>query len=138
MLSFYVSFLRALYQIHQNNHWKCKGTNFYANHLLFQRLYEEVVEDIDIAAEKSIGVFDELDVNPGLITSIVEKFMPEKFDGDLIQSSLAAEEEFLKASRKLYLDLKSEDNMSLGIDDMIMSVYNKHEGFVYLLKQAVD
>ena len=134
MLSYYVAFLRALYQIHQNNHWKCKGTDFYSNHLLFQRLYEETSDNADSAAEKSIGIFKELDTAPELISKIISKYLS---NDNLLEMSLEAEKDFLDYSRKLYLELKADDDMTLGLDDLIMSISNSHESHVYLLEQAL-
>lgn len=138
LMSLYVAYLRALYQLHQNAHWKTKGSNFYGNHLLFQRLYEGTQESVDEAAEKALGVFGELKENNDLIKDIVNKFNVENFDNDYIQSLLKAEQAFLALSQTLYNQLKNLKAMTLGLDDLIMSIANRHEVHVYLLKQVVD
>ena len=33
--------------------------------------------------------------------------------------------------------MKEEESLTLGFDDMLMSLYNEHEGNVYLLKQRI-
>lgn len=136
LMAQYVAFLRALYHIHQNAHWKSQGDNFYGNHLLFQRLYEGTSESVDMAAEKTLGVFDELEDMPDFINGIVAKFDFDKFDGDIVKAVLAAEEMFQKFSKSIYDKLKELSVMTLGLDDMLMELAGKHEVHIYLLKQA--
>ncbi|NJO18663.1 MAG: hypothetical protein HC877_23935 [Thioploca sp.] len=57
LLSLYLVFLRALYNLHQNNHWEAED---YGHHLLFQRIYESVKEMVDEAAEKIVGLFGKI------------------------------------------------------------------------------
>lgn len=138
LMSMYVAFLRALYQIHQNAHWKASGSNFYGNHLLFQRIYEGTQQSADEAAEKTIGLYGELHEMSSNIQEITDKFSPEKFDGDLLSASLKAEQTFLALSQTVYNQLKNLKTMTLGLDDLIMSIANRHEVHVYLLKQALE
>jgi hypothetical protein len=44
---------------------------------------------------------------------------------------------FLKFSEKMYDTMKEDESITLGLDDMIMSNFNKHEDTLYLLKQRV-
>ena len=137
LMSLYVAFLRALYNIHQNFHWRSKGDNFYGNHLLFQRLYEGTQEDADNAAERTIGLFDTLEGLDTVIATIVSKYSPEGFEGQLTQPALDAEQTFLAISEKLYQQLKESGDMTLGLDDLIMNIASRHEVHVYLLKQTM-
>ena len=144
LLGTYVAFLRSLYLLHQNHHWQTNGLDFYGNHLLFQRIYESAQENADDAAEKAVGLCgcDCIDLAPQilLINTILKKYAintkncePIKF----IQASLQAEEDFLKFSEKIYNSLKEKNQITLGLDDMLMSIANKREGSVYLLKQIL-
>lgn len=137
MLSEYVSFLRALYLIHQNNHWLCSGEDFYSKHQLFQRLYESTLSDLDTAAEKSVGLTGKLDVNPAIMSKIIDTFCPDKFEGDMVKCSIEAEKAFLRYSTYLYDSIKDSEDMTLGLDDMIMSIANNHEEHVYLLSRIL-
>ena len=137
LMSLYVSFLRALYHIHQNAHWKTKGPEFYGNHLLFQRLYEATQEHVDQAAEKAVGLFGDFEDNHDQVKEICNKFNPENFNDNYIQAALKAEQTFLALSQTLYRQIKNLNAMTLGLDDMIMSIASAHEVHVYLLKQAV-
>lgn len=133
----YVAFLRGLYLLHQNHHWITSGSDFYANHLLFERIYKTAQENADLAAEKFIGLFGSealaLEEHPKLIAECLAKFNKQS----PIESSLAAEKDFLKLSNDVYYELKnSKDKMTLGLDDMIMSIASQREESVYLLQQS--
>jgi hypothetical protein len=51
--------------------------------------------------------------------------------------SLAAEKDFIKLSKDAYNCFEDEDKMTLGMDDMIMSISSKREEAVYLLQQVL-
>lgn len=135
LMSLYVAYLRALYQIHQNNHWRTKGNDFYGNHLLFQRLYEASQEMADGAAEKTIGVFGDLNINSDKIAEIANKFNSEE---NPVLSSLKAEKGFQALSRMVYDELEKAEALTLGLDDSIMANANTSETHCYLLQQALD
>ena len=136
----YLATLKAMQLIHQHNHWTSKGKNFYSHHLLFERIYETVGENLDLAAEKFIGVLgdDCLDYNmqTSLLNKVLEKY--KKMAGDEIRMSLAIEKDFLKYSKYTYDCLEEENRLSLGLDDMIMSIASEREEAVYLLSQTLD
>lgn len=140
MALLYLSALRAIYQIHQNNHWLTKGDNFYGNHLLFQRLYESAQENIDAAAEKLIGIFGReilpQEENSELITKIVKKYS-DKYK-NIVEMSLAIESDFLKIADKAYECFESEKKLTLGLDDMLCAISDDREEAVYLLSSVLD
>lgn len=136
LLSCYVAFLRVIYLIHQNNHWISKGENFYGNHLLFQRLYESAQEDADLAAEKIIGLFGAEYLDFELQKTLIAKLSDLKKEENAVKSSLEIEKKFLAFSKKVYDILKKSDKMTLGLDDMLMSIASKREESVYLLTQS--
>jgi len=135
----YLATLKAIYLIHQHSHWTTKGSNFYGNHLLFQRLYEAAQESADLAAEKFLGLLgeDALDFKfqSDLLHKILTKF--EKFSDEPTEMSLAAEKEFIKLSKEAYDAFEEEGVMTLGLDDMIMAIASKSEEAVYLLQQSL-
>lgn len=135
MLNEYVGMLRGLIIIHQTAHWTCDGDEYYGQHLLFNRLYENVSEDLDLAAEKLIGVFGVEHMNTQAHIEIAKTFIDEYTNKDLTERSLEAEVVFLAFSEELYNSIKDAGDMSLGLDDMIMSISSNHEENVYLLKQ---
>lgn len=145
----YVAILRGLALIHQHAHWHCKSREYYGDHLLFDRLYTAVVANVDTAAEKTIGVFGDnlkdgqisLEGHTELVNKFVRHVISQSNEKDakflLAKRSLVAEEIFLKYSEDLYNKLKKSNKITLGVDDMIMSIASAHEENVYLLKQRL-
>ncbi len=135
----YVSSLRALANIVQHNHWTTKGVNFYGNHLLFERIYEDILEDLDNAAEKFIGIFGTEYLKYDLFNSLVSKVMSKYSDleGSPIEMILKIEKDFLKLSKDVFKSFEDGDKLTLGMDDFLMSVASRHEKNVYLLQQVL-
>jgi len=137
----YIAFLRTLYLLHQNSHWLSNGKTFYADHLMFERLYKSAAENADLAAEKFIGLCgsDKLkfENQPLLIQECFSKYVSENCSWEaLVGCGISAEQDFLKFSEDLYKQLKADDAMTLGLDDMIMSIASDRETALYLLKQT--
>ena len=134
LLSSYVAFTRALYLLHQQNHWSAQN---YGDHLLFQRLYEEAEGLADDAAERAIGLCGKL-MMEGAEAIIVQKFAPEEDNvHNCLMSSLEIEKAFQEMCKKTYDSLKNNDMMTLGLDDMLMEQASKGETHIYLLQQAL-
>lgn len=141
----YLAMLKALREYYHFAHWVSKKDPFYSDHSLFQRLYQELDEEIDGAAEKFIGLMDEevvhvTEINK-MMCDIYEKLeVPKSKDVDgaeLAKCGLKLESAFLRLSEKMYDDMKKDNSITLGLDDMIMSNFNNHEDTIYLLKQRV-
>lgn len=139
----YLAMLKALREYYHFAHWVSKKDPFYSDHSLFQRLYEELNEEIDGAAEKFIGLMDEevvhvTEINR-MMCDIYEKLnVPKSKDVDgseLAKCGLKLEMAFLKLSEKIYDDMTEDNSITLGLDDMLMSNFNNHEDTIYLLKQ---
>lgn len=133
----YLSTLRGMTIIHSHNHWTTKGQNFYENHLLFERIYNSAIEDLDLAAEKFVGLFGSDCLNYELNTNLLNKVLLKYKDGSdsPIKMSLGIEEDFLKLSSQAYEAFEEASVLSLGLDDMISSIASNRESSVYLLKQ---
>jgi DNA-binding ferritin-like protein len=136
----YVATLKAISLIHQHNHWTTHGEMFYAEHLLFERLYKSSIEDLDLAAEKFIGLFGDEALNYKFQTELLSKVLSKynNLEGDPVEMSLAVEKDFIKFSDDAYKCFDEQGELSLGLDDMIMSIASKREEAVYLLQQTLS
>ncbi len=136
LMNGYLALARTMVLVFQHSHWKCKGSNFYGNHLLFSRIYDDAGDIVDSIAEKLIGVFgNESLKHSEQVSNMSEVF--EQFSGeDHFSNSLGIAELFLQLSEDVYNRIKEMNEMTLGLDDMIMAHSSKVEEFVYLLKQA--
>lgn len=134
----YIASLKAIAQIHQHNHWTVNGDNFYELHLLFERLYDATLENLDMAAEEFIGLFGEECLNYSLQAEFLNKVLLKYNDmvDDPVAMSLKVEKDFITFSKEAYNCFEAEGKLSLGLDDMIMSIAKKHEEALYLLQQS--
>jgi DNA-binding ferritin-like protein len=132
--------LRQLYVIETFCHWTTRGDPFYGDHLLFERLYKATAEDADSAAERFIGLFglEAVDYNKQteLMNKVAKKF--ESLHDDPINLALTAEKAFIEFAKAAYDVFEDEGVLSLGLDDLIMSIASTHETAIYLLKQVLD
>lgn len=132
--------LRAAYLTYRNAHWQVRGTGYYGNHLLLQRIYEEAAEHVDTVAERIVGYYGPAAVDlEGAQAQKIKQFA-DRFSkaGDPIEQSLTAAEAVRDALKTAYDDLKRSGSMSLGMDDMLMSISSDKDEHIYLLQQALE
>lgn len=140
MANMYVATLRALYLKHQQCHWVSKGETFYGDHLLFERLYKKAAEDSDAAAEKFIGLLGEEAVDYTEQNTCLSKLLTKygEYNGErLAMLALKLEKDFLGFSKQIYLEFEKADQMTQGLDDLILSIASSHEEACYLLQQKL-
>lgn len=144
-LSVVLVHLKYLYALHQNHHWISMGDPYYGDHLLFQRLYGDVVEEIDGIAEKAIGLGSTANVDLQLVNAQVLKLISGQGSAsmipqssDLAKKSLMAELSFLKVVDHALLHLSETGLLTSGLSNMLEGIADVHEGHVYLLKQRIS
>jgi len=144
-LSVALVYLKYLAAVHQNHHWTCVGDPYYGDHLLFERLYGDIPEEIDSIAEKAVGLGCTANVDLQLVHSQLLKLIagagsatmiPQS--SDLAKKSLMAEMNFLAVMKHLCDSLNECGLMTHGLDNLLAGIEDKHEGHVYLLKQRVS
>lgn len=136
-----LAILRALQWSHQTAHWKVRGESSYQDHLLFQKLYEAVGEEIDTLAEKIVGIYGPDAIHNLSVLSDTHQFIANHAAtgaGDSsYQCALQMEEHLQRALKLAYDGLKASGEMSLGLDDFLMATANAHETALYLLRQRL-
>jgi hypothetical protein len=140
MLKIVLAILRAQYLSYQTSHWQTSGPAYYGNHLLFQRLYEGVQEEIDALGEKLVGYFGieavDLEDSLMLISEMVGRWHSH---GCHFCRGLASEGELQDA---LFIVRNSWPNehvpLPLGLDDWLAATANAHESNAYLLQQVMS
>lgn len=133
---YYVSFLRSISLVHQNHHWLTKGKNFYGNHLMFERIYNAAIEDVDAIAEKFVGVFNSDTLNLNKQSHFIQKILVKYANMEPLEGSLKIEEDFIEFSKHFYDVLEKENALTLGLEDIIPAISSNRETAVYLLKGA--
>jgi DNA-binding ferritin-like protein len=135
-LTEFFGLLHALYWVHWTGHWQSQGPSYYGDHLMFGRMYESMREEIDMLAEKMIPMLGIHSVDPGAHIPLVHAWIQRwSTESDPVLRSLRAEMEFQGAVKRVYDGLKENGDITLGMDDYLMSIANDHEVHLYLLKQ---
>lgn len=134
-----LAILRATYQIHQASHWQARGVSYYGDHLLFQRLYEDIVEEIDGVAERVVGSAGIPYVDPTTQAAQTAAYVAA-MRGDRVVTSttdlaaigLAAETVVLAQ-----VDELMQTKLPHGTQNLLQGIADKHETHRYLLQQRL-
>jgi len=135
--------MRAEAMIHQAHHWGTKGPNFYGDHLLFDRAYNEIFGMVDGLGERAVGSGQVVLVQPLLQVHHMSGFTQSFYrDAPVVPSpeemamlSLRAVLRFLVLLNLAYASLEAKGTLSHGTDNMLQGFADEHEKLVYLLKQ---
>lgn len=141
-----LSFTRALALVEQTCHWQASGDPFYGDHLLFERIYNDTVSEIDTVAEKTVGLCGSALVNPLIGAHQVAEIVKLLYGAgahvpntnDLVTRMHAAELHFIKVVELVAEKMNASSMGTLGCDNMLAGIADKHEEHVYLLKQRLS
>lgn len=129
--------LKALYEAYYTAHWTAFGEPYYGDHLLYQRLYEGVQEEVDGVAERALGLLrDDAIVNPILLSQGVTEVLQSMFENGVTPTSLLlAEMSFLQVLSSIINQLRSSGVLTDGVEDLLQGIASNHEESVYLLSR---
>jgi DNA-binding ferritin-like protein len=137
-----LAILRGAHWAHWTSHWQVKGESQYGDHLLLERIYQSLIEEIDTLAEKIVGTYGGRAVSPvdqaQLMANTILPIAEVQAEDNPILRALIVEEALQVAFKNIYKALKEMDVLTLGMDDFIMSMANAHETNLYLLRQRVE
>ena len=130
--------LRAAHWVHWSGHWQVKSGNFYGDHLLLERVYSGIVEEIDNLAEKTVALYDGSAVDPleqiDLSQTVVADFCQHSDINPMLRS-LQVEEYLQSLLQDVFSYLETQQALPLGLNDYISTTANNHETYLYLLRQ---
>jgi len=131
-----LALLRAQVVIYQDAHWEVSGPQFYGDHLMFERLYQGVLGQIDTLAEKMVVMYGSEAVQATAVSRLTTWWVERwsKVDG-LHNRGLQSEVDFEQIADTAYAQLEEADELSMGMDDFLMAMVNSHETNLYLLQQ---
>jgi DNA-binding ferritin-like protein len=131
--------LQALYAAHQSAHWRSSGDSFYGDHQMYQRMYEDIREEIDDVVEKMLGTTgDDALVEPTrMLVAATTAMKTLVHAGDAASSLLIAEKTFLKQLCSIIEAMDSIGKLTDGTDNLLQGIADKHEEHVYLLSRRV-
>lgn len=141
-LSALLAMTRGVYEVAHSLHWRTSGQESYQDHLLFERVYNEVYSFIDGLGEKTVGISD----RPGAVEANLQAQATARFiallpqsqsAGDFPADMLHAVTELLQFIEGLLLSLEQVGGLTAGLDNFLQGMADKIETLVYLLHRRV-
>lgn len=129
--------LYTLYVKTQNFHWNLIGSEFYSLHLLFEKHYEELAEEIDEVAERirALGYFVEASLDSfKKITSIPEDDRVH-VKTEMVNQLIQGHELIIREGRKLSVLADKHDDA--GTVDMVGRRVGGHEKMAWMLRSQL-
>jgi len=139
-LAAFLAATEARQMLEHSHHWQTKGENFYGDHLLYQRLYETVLAEIDLIGEKLIGVSQDVSLtNYFKRVKAMEMFLKAVTHSDqpYVVVSHDAELTYVRMGGELMDQLEQAGLLTRGLEQMLGNILDKHEEHIYLLEQRV-
>ncbi len=142
--AYHIAWLRALEIWFHHAHWTTKGKTYYGDHLLFERIYNDVSGLVDPMAEKAVAMCGGEVADTHSCSKLIAEMLcsypsPSRANEAtmIAATGLALVKDYLETLDESYKKIKEMGGMTMGLDDLMMSHANKLEEFVYLLKQRV-
>lgn len=130
--------LRAQNLSYQTSHWQSKGRYSYQDHLLFERLYNSVLEEIDTLAEKISGLTSSDEVALSIQDPQISRFLQTwSRIPNHHERGLKSEEDLQNLMGDAFEELTGAGLASLGLEDFLAATSSAHETNIYLLQQAL-
>jgi len=140
----YLAYTRAVHIWFHGAHHCVRGVSFSGDHVnLFGKIYEEVQDSYDGAAEKAVGIFDESVADPCSVTTMAAHVMSKYTSPCSLSSAgiamvgLKMVKDYLSFVEHAFNTLEDSGELTLGLNDFLAASANNLETYVYLLKQRV-
>ena len=145
LLLTYIACTKATEMWFHAAHHVTKGKGFAGDHnILYSKIYNLLGEDLDALIEKGIGLYDEEQLAcPIIISKLASKMIcnfdsPVNLDDHQIACiALEVLKYHINHLEKLYYQLESSDGFTIGFDDLLASMANEYERYIYMLKQRI-
>ena len=134
---------RAMIAWYHAAHHVTKGTGFGGDHInIYGEIYTQLDNDLDMIVEKGIGLTgDETLADPVSSLSLAATLLA-KYPASANQPANAISCDAFEISKtyvnfleQVYTQFESSGCLSLGLDDLLQSLANQYETYVYLLQQ---
>ena len=143
VLSQLLAHLRAMHLWMHGAHHVSKGPTFAGDHvLILNRIYDEIQEQVDLLAEKGIGLTG--DDTLGSPQRIMAAAMPvlsgfpevsSLQQEALMRAAFEIEQTFIAVLERQFHSLEQSGQLSLGLNNFLAGIADTHEGYLYFLRQ---
>ena len=138
-LSVFLGCLRGLGIMQHSHHWQTKGKTSYGDHLLFERIYKHIEEDVDTLGEKVVGLGCVDQTNYFKQLKIIQNFLSNNTSKDSYQMVGYASTCMVIALGKVVMNLLEEKELlTPGLEQCIGNILDRLETDIYLLKQRIS
>ena len=134
---------RAMIAWYHAAHHVTKGTGFGGDHVsIYGEIYTQLDEDLDGIVEKGIGLTgDETLADPVSSLSLAATKLTQypaaanQSANTIACSAFEISKSYVQFLEQTYHQFEASGCMSLGLDDLLQSLANQYETYVYLLQQ---
>jgi len=145
LLLTYIACTKATEMWFHAAHHVTKGKGFAGDHnILYSKIYELLGDDLDSLVEKGIGLYDEEQLAcPIIISKLASKMVcnfdspANRSDDEIAGISLHVLGFHLSHLEDFYHRIQNSHDFSIGFDDLLASMANQYERYIYMLKQRI-
>ncbi len=136
-LSGYLANLYSLYLKTQNFHWNVTGSEFYSLHLLFEKHYEAMAEEIDEVAERirSLGMMVDASFSSFKKLSSIGEEHKKLTSKDMLLYLIEGHQVLIRQGRSV--SEEAEHAQDCGTVDMMGRRMGEHEKMLWMLRSQV-
>jgi hypothetical protein len=145
LLLTYIACTKATEMWFHAAHHVTKGKGFAGDHnILYSKIYNLLGEDLDSLVEKGIGLYDEEQLAcPIIISKLASKMVcnfdspANRGDDEIANIALHVLGYHLSHLEHFYHSIQKSRDFSIGFDDLLASMANQYERYIYMLKQRI-
>jgi len=145
LLLTYIACTKATEMWFHAAHHVTKGKGFAGDHnILYSKIYKLLGDDLDSLVEKGIGLYEEEQLAcPIIISKLTSKMIcnfdspVNRSDDDIANIGLQVLSYHLKHLETFYHNVQDDHGFSIGFDDLLASMANEYERYIYMLKQRI-
>jgi DNA-binding ferritin-like protein len=128
--------LRAEHQLFWTYHWRAKGAPYYGDHLLYQRLYEARLPEIDRVGEVLMALGGRTSIDPMRVMAEMNSVMA-RAESMTVPDAKKAEALVVDTLKKIEAanEKVNESPFPLAVNNVLAGISDKHLEALYLLKQ---
>lgn len=136
-LGIYLAELYAVYLKTQNFHWNVTGPEFFSLHLLLDKQYKEMAEEIDEIAERirGLGFFVEASFSSFQKLMTIKEAGKKTKTKEMLRSLIKSHETLLDVARNL--SSLADDEHDYGTVDLLGRRMGSHEFMAWMLKSQL-
>jgi starvation-inducible DNA-binding protein len=136
-LSQFLANIYALYVKTQNFHWNVKGLEFFSLHLLFEKQYEEIAEELDVVAERirAIGFYVDASFSGFKNLTQVKDETKVLSSRDMLLSLIEGHETSIRQGRHV-AEIADKEGDFASVD-LLGRMLGAHEKMLWMLRSSI-